>query len=400
MDPLSCDAWANTAHAGCSGSGSCRSSWLVVGGHSQAGLIVREGSNLDSAQLQGRLGFGAVVEELEIVGGRLHYRKLSGEGPASGWVTLWIGSRQLLTLVAAPVDRAVQLLAGIAGVPTVLGKGENVAHGGKGNTKDDWRRRLSVPVAGRPWRVLCVGDSLTVDGYPPILARLLREGSGNASAVDAVVKDFGVRGASVVSGGHAIAYRQLPRLKPELRDRPPDAVVVMLGTNDAQPGCWNEKRFVREIELLLRLLRGDGPNDDSCRLLLCVVPPRATQNAWNVDPAIVDEDLPRAVRLVAGALDLPIFDPRNVLLHPRHLEDGVHLKRSGHEILAHGIHEALIAEMVGAGFPSASIGHKDSGDIACNAKAGLSCSRQEVAAVPSQLSGSKSESCHGMSASY
>ncbi|CAK0839574.1 unnamed protein product [Prorocentrum cordatum] len=47
-------------------------------------------------QLPERLGLGAVVEEVEVVGERLHYRKLTGAGPEEGWVSLSLSGRELL----------------------------------------------------------------------------------------------------------------------------------------------------------------------------------------------------------------------------------------------------------------------------------------------------------------
>ncbi|CAE7748230.1 Gpsm1 [Symbiodinium sp. CCMP2456] len=50
------------------------------------GALVREGKSLTSQQLA-RLGIGAVVSELERVGERLRFKKVSGSGPESGWVS-------------------------------------------------------------------------------------------------------------------------------------------------------------------------------------------------------------------------------------------------------------------------------------------------------------------------
>ena len=83
--------------------------------------------------------------------------------------------------------------------------------------------------------MLCVGDSLTAGGYPRDLQDMLR------SHISAEVKDFGVKGSSVIAAAGA-AYGRLARLKPELeRLQSPDIVVAMLGTNDAKAGCQNNK---------------------------------------------------------------------------------------------------------------------------------------------------------------
>lgn len=76
--------------------------WRVVGGCTKGGIIVRRGKELSSPQLGTRarpvrLAFDAVVEELELYSERLHYRKISGEGPDFGWVSvLALGGDTLL----------------------------------------------------------------------------------------------------------------------------------------------------------------------------------------------------------------------------------------------------------------------------------------------------------------
>mmetsp|Transcript_70739 Transcript_70739/g.207186 ORF Transcript_70739/g.207186 Transcript_70739/m.207186 type:complete len:162 (+) Transcript_70739:74-559(+) len=69
--------------------------WQVVGG-GRFGVVVTEGENRDSAELGQRLGKGATVEELEVAGERLHFKRLSGDGPASGWVSTTNRGRDLV----------------------------------------------------------------------------------------------------------------------------------------------------------------------------------------------------------------------------------------------------------------------------------------------------------------
>lgn len=62
--------------------------WRVRGGKRKGGLIVRMDKGTDSLFHSGRLGFGAVLQELELCDDRLHYLKVSGEGPNTGWVSV------------------------------------------------------------------------------------------------------------------------------------------------------------------------------------------------------------------------------------------------------------------------------------------------------------------------
>lgn len=70
--------------------------WVVVGGTEVGGIIVREGDGLESVKLSDRLATGAKVEELNLLGKRLHYRRCEGKGPDSGWVNIEIKGKVLM----------------------------------------------------------------------------------------------------------------------------------------------------------------------------------------------------------------------------------------------------------------------------------------------------------------
>jgi len=70
--------------------------WEVVGGRDKGGILVRKGEDVGSEQEKARLSFGALVQELELKGERLHYRLLGGTGPLEGWVSLKLPGKELL----------------------------------------------------------------------------------------------------------------------------------------------------------------------------------------------------------------------------------------------------------------------------------------------------------------
>jgi len=81
--------------------------WRVVGGQDTGGILVRAGSSLTSAPASStaagsRISTGALVEQLELQGMRLHYRRLTGAGPDSGWVSVRIHHKQLLVREFGP----------------------------------------------------------------------------------------------------------------------------------------------------------------------------------------------------------------------------------------------------------------------------------------------------------
>lgn len=74
--------------------------WEIVGGADRGGVLVRDGRDLSSAQLPERLSFGASVEELELVDGRLRFRRLTGTGPLYGWISISAAGKTLAKPVA------------------------------------------------------------------------------------------------------------------------------------------------------------------------------------------------------------------------------------------------------------------------------------------------------------
>eukprot|EP00933_Yihiella_yeosuensis_P073057 TRINITY_DN81636_c0_g1_i1.p1 TRINITY_DN81636_c0_g1~~TRINITY_DN81636_c0_g1_i1.p1 ORF type:complete len:382 (-),score=53.01 TRINITY_DN81636_c0_g1_i1:73-1188(-) len=89
--------------------------WKIVGGSKEGGILVRSGQDTSSSQLSERLSKGSLVEELELVGDRLHYRALTGEGPNSGWVSTKLSSGGKLAVQVgkeevAPILESMPLL--------------------------------------------------------------------------------------------------------------------------------------------------------------------------------------------------------------------------------------------------------------------------------------------------
>jgi len=70
--------------------------WIVVGGASNGGILVRAGQDLASAQKSDRLGTGSRVRQQALIGERLHYELLQGTGPSSGWVSTKLKDKDLL----------------------------------------------------------------------------------------------------------------------------------------------------------------------------------------------------------------------------------------------------------------------------------------------------------------
>lgn len=62
--------------------------WIVTGGGDKGGIVVRNGQDTNSAQLDSRLGTGAIVEQMDREGDRLKFEKMIGSGPDIGWISI------------------------------------------------------------------------------------------------------------------------------------------------------------------------------------------------------------------------------------------------------------------------------------------------------------------------
>jgi len=70
--------------------------WRVVGGAKSGGVMVRFGVDKDSPQVKERLATGAVVRQKKLMGERLQFEKVEGDGPDTGWVSIKLKDTDLL----------------------------------------------------------------------------------------------------------------------------------------------------------------------------------------------------------------------------------------------------------------------------------------------------------------
>mmetsp|Transcript_59285 Transcript_59285/g.173394 ORF Transcript_59285/g.173394 Transcript_59285/m.173394 type:complete len:254 (-) Transcript_59285:112-873(-) len=61
--------------------------WLVVGGLDSGGIIVRKGEGVNTPQL-GRIAPGSRIEQIDRNDNRMHYKRIFGDGPDFGWVSI------------------------------------------------------------------------------------------------------------------------------------------------------------------------------------------------------------------------------------------------------------------------------------------------------------------------
>jgi len=88
--------------------------WEVVGGGDKGGIVVREGLDTASPMAPERLSTGALVKELASEGERVHYERITGAGPATGWVSTKLKDGRELLLKVLSTDWGAAALASLA----------------------------------------------------------------------------------------------------------------------------------------------------------------------------------------------------------------------------------------------------------------------------------------------
>ena len=136
-------------------------------------------------------------------------------------------------------------------------------------------------------RIACIGDSITfgagvirtrkTDAWTSLWGKRLGKGFQ--------VLNYGVSGATLQREGDS-PYRKVGYLK-RLEKAQPELMLLMLGTNDAKPFNWDEGRYAREYEELVRELR-DKPWPH--RLVLMAPPKAFPEEQSGVIPFDIQND--------------------------------------------------------------------------------------------------------------
>jgi acyl-CoA thioesterase I len=180
-----------------------------------------------------------------------------------------------------------------------------------------------------PIRVACVGDSITYGGYPVSLQNML----GYAYEV----KNFGVCGATV-SQNSTVPYMSQPEFE-EALEFEPDIVVVMLGTNDANPKiAYNEENFASDYTQLIQSFKSlQGLQ----KIWLVRSPPIfTTESAYNNTYLSVTV-IPQ-IDALADQLKLPTIDVNSACVYySEYFSDGIHPNNEGSTLIAENVYEAI-----------------------------------------------------------
>lgn len=180
-------------------------------------------------------------------------------------------------------------------------------------------------------RVACVGDSITRGTeYTLYLWQLL--------GPKYIIGDFGVGGVTVsFSSENAYINSTAIELAKEFE---PDIVIIMLGTNDADPNLNESKSdFISNYVELISEFQSltSKPN-------IWIVKPPPIFNSVNLSQEVLLEKVIPGIHEVVDQTNLPLIDAYTPLInHPDYFIDGIHPKVAGAEIIANLIYETLIS---------------------------------------------------------
>ncbi|MBE7467453.1 MAG: hypothetical protein HS116_28600 [Planctomycetes bacterium] len=188
-------------------------------------------------------------------------------------------------------------------------------------------------------RVACVGDSITFgyglrnaaqESYPAALQKLL----GSAYQVG----NFGVNGAAVQRAAGK-PYWTLPKMK-DAEAFAPQIVVVMLGSNDANLKNWNAAAFAKDYgEFLAHWKALPGKPT-----VYAALPVPAYGQAFSIQPAVVEKELPPLLKQAAEAAHVPVINTFEALSgKPELFPDKIHPNAQGAQLIADTVAKALQA---------------------------------------------------------
>jgi len=197
--------------------------------------------------------------------------------------------------------------------------------------------------SGAKIRVACVGDSITQGAgadagksYPSQLQEIL--------GPKYEVGNFGVSGRTLLNKGD-LPYTKEPAYQ-QARDFKPDAVIIMLGTNDTKPQNWKHKdEFAADYKALVTSFK---TLESRPQIFVCRPCPVPEPGNFGITEANVKLEIPMIDKL-AEEEKLEVIDMHAALeATPNLLPDRVHPNTEGARVMAATAAKAVTAKVLQA----------------------------------------------------
>ena len=188
-------------------------------------------------------------------------------------------------------------------------------------------------LSSNPIRVACVGDSITQStAYPYDLWKLL---GGNYT-----VKNSGV-GGTTVSLNSETPYMNTSTFQNALKFQP-DIVIIMLGTNDAQPNLENNNvTFAGDYMKLVQTFQALAGKP---KIWIALPPPLFNNQSGKIDPEYLSSTIIPNIETVANNTGVPLINVYAVLNNPNYFRDGEHPNDEGAQLIADTVYKAIISQ--------------------------------------------------------
>ena len=183
-------------------------------------------------------------------------------------------------------------------------------------------------------RVACVGDSLTQNTeYPIDLWTLL--GSNYT------VENFGVGGTTVTLDSQT-PYMNTSAFQSAVEFQP-NIVIIMLGTNDAQPDLEQyNTSFVNDYVKLIKVFQALTSNP---KIWIVLPPPIFSNKNGTIDPEYFKITIIPLIEQVANETNLPLINVYSALAnYSDDFPDGIHPNNAGSLLIANEIFETITSE--------------------------------------------------------
>jgi lysophospholipase L1-like esterase len=159
---------------------------------------------------------------------------------------------------------------------------------------------------------------------------------------DFTVANFGVSG-STVSRDSILPYIDQKAFQ-EAKEFDPDIIIIMLGTNDANPEITvdGDEGFEDDFKHLISAFQ---TTDGDEQIYVMKSPPILSTNSAYNNTYLVNTIIPQ-IDQVADELDLPIIDIYGSLgENPDYYMDGVHPNKDGSTIIASTVYDFVFSEI-------------------------------------------------------
>jgi lysophospholipase L1-like esterase len=184
-------------------------------------------------------------------------------------------------------------------------------------------------------RVACVGDSLTQSTeYPYDLWMLL--GTANYT-----VRNYGA-GSTTISLNSETPYMNTNTFQ-EAMEFQPNIVIIMLGTNDAQPNLAQSNASL--VNDYVKLITAFQALTSKPKIWIVLPPPVFYNQSSKISPEYFKLTVIPCIEQAANETNLPIIDVYSALAsYSNYFPDGVHPNSAGAELIANEIYKAIISQ--------------------------------------------------------